>query len=68
MSKWISVKDKLPSEYQWVLIYYKGEMQVGRIEDYVGGRSDWWWGNDNYYTSVESGKVTHWAELPHPPE
>lgn len=70
MSEWILAEDKLPPEYRWVLIYYKGQMHVGRISNYTWGKGgkDWWWGNDNYSTPVETGAVTHWAELPDPPE
>lgn len=58
--KWISVKDRLPEDFQRVLICgaYKF-LAVGRV---MGGRWVVSWNND------EAKGVTHWMLLPQPPK
>lgn len=55
--KWVSVKDRLPDEDTWVLVYSKQGSYINLKVDYIhGGR----WFN--------SLLVTHWAQLPEPPK
>jgi len=63
MSKWISVKDKLPKEGNEILIfniiYYK-PISIGYLK------------NNNFFDLIDSTmtpiKVTHWMPLPEPTE
>lgn len=64
MSEWISVKDKLPEEFEEVLTFGSGEYEVlsfldtkaiGKCWEDKGG---WWRPFD---------EVTHWMPLPEPP-
>lgn len=61
---WISVKERLPKENVFVLIYIKPPGQI-----VVGSRG----GNDDWYADAEfksenvRGEVTHWMPLPEPP-
>lgn len=59
MSKWISVKDRLPEPNTVVLVHYAD----GRIStaDYI----------DEHLKFITSSDITHWMplpELPEPPE
>ena len=53
MSKWISVRDKLPEPFVNVVVFSKSQ---GVGMDYYDGK---YWGFDD---------VTHWMPLPEPPE
>lgn len=54
---WVSVKDRLPDPFTWVLVYSKQGNYMNLKVDYVhSGR----WFN--------SMCVTHWMPLPEPPE
>ena len=56
MSRWISVKERLPEEQQDVLVYLK---RGGCAVDYfIPSRNDKWGYKD----------VTHWQPLPAPPK
>lgn len=57
---WISVKDKLPEQYEEVLVYSaKYGVQVDWIADKVANKYLWW----NY-----GELVTHWQPKPKPPK
>jgi len=58
--EWISVKDDLPDEKDWVIIYARGYVEVGSF-GYV----------NRIWTNIdveEVDDVTHWQPLPDPPE
>lgn len=62
--EWISVKDRLPSEYEFALVYRTGEYvnkeDCVRLEAHIkNGRweDDW----------IPNTRVTHWMTLPTPP-
>ena len=55
--EWISVKDRLPKENIWVLVYSKQGSYMNLKVDYI---HDGRWFN--------SLLVTHWMPLPEPPE
>jgi hypothetical protein len=60
MSKWISVKDRLPKFYGDYAIYQKG-----RINSSAGNftvDNVWKW------RGIQVKDVTHWQELPKPPK
>lgn len=66
VSKWISVKDRLPEIGKSVLIYYPkwdgDEIQVAKLED--DGMMFDICGEFN----IGTGVVTHWMPLPQPPK
>ena len=59
MSKWISVKERLPEEKQRVIV------RCERIGTSVG-----WilWGEWMTDIGPSAGKITHWMPLPDPPK
>lgn len=64
--KWISVNDRLPEDYKWVM-YYDPELTYsnGRIEFCFGFymNTEKEWESDG----LVSKTPTHWAPLPDPP-
>ena len=56
--KWISVKDKLPEPYQYVLAYYSGGRIRISMVFHVG----------RFCLQGVYGEVTHWMPLPAPPK
>lgn len=63
MSKWISVKDKLPKEFQQVIVCREKAKGEFVVEAGYKDVQDWW---KVYGTRTK--KVTHWMPLPEPPE
>lgn len=71
MSKWISVKERLPEVWQYVLLYIttdeESRMDIGVLDRENSGI----W-RRNTYEPVDSlyggEEVTHWMPLPAPPE
>lgn len=57
MAGWISVEERLPEPYTWVMVYNpNGKYTKIDTDEIVGGN---WVRN--------CGKVTHWMTLPEPP-
>lgn len=76
MSKWISVKDRLPPEEKNVLFYVSlySIIRVGYIIPKIN-RGEvahnipaFWFVDDSENTAYAEEDVTHWQELPAPPE
>lgn len=64
VQEWISVKDRLPEEGQWVLVYYGNFYGcIMNVFEYTDGI----W-RDAYRNSEEPGFITHWMPLPEPPK
>ena len=72
--EWISVKDKLPKKYERVLVtdskniclHYKQSMwnwEGGEGEDLYCDCDQ-----NEYSCDIIEGNITHWMELPKPPE
>lgn len=70
VSGWISVKDHLPNNHEWVLVacmdVLTGDYGVLHIAEL---RTGIWW-TDCYVVPLENAgvEVTHWMPLPAPPE
>ena len=54
---WISVTERLPEEYNRVLVYSKAT-RMGRGIDFINSDGNWF----------STQKVSHWMPLPQPPE
>lgn len=70
-NEWISVKEKVPENREWVLIigeFTEGGFCVPHIAEFDSGvwRVDRYVGFD--YEKLIGAKVTHWMPLPEPPE
>lgn len=65
--EWISVKNKLPLDENYVLITDSREVWVGTYEN-SGFRGRKQWGQAYVGSSmVDDTKITHWMKLPKPP-
>lgn len=63
---WISVKDKMPEEEIYILVFAEEGVQSGR---YRGGDSDYEWAwTEASCCSHPIEKVTHWMLFPEPPK
>lgn len=61
--KWISVKDRLPEEDGWVLVYEDGAMNCAMFH----GKRFYDATYANCYNIIVE-KITHWTPLPKPPK
>lgn len=59
MVEWVPVTERLPEKKQSVLVYRDGDMGVDFIDDNGG----WFWDDPD-----ELPPVTHWMQIPEPPE
>lgn len=57
-ARWIPVTERLPENWEDVLVYYKS-VNIG----YIDPEEDWF-----VYGYGDVDEVTHWCELPEPPE
>lgn len=57
--KWISVKDRLPKEGTWCIVFHDGEIDSDHYTTFVF--------NKKYDFAFYGNKVTHWMTLPQPP-
>lgn len=71
MMEWISMRERLPELYDWVLVSAKDYPEVPafiatayRNKTTKDENWYWWW----FGYPSEIGKVTHWMPLPKPPE
>lgn len=74
MNNWISVNDRLPKQYQYVLFYSGSEKKIffGRMHQ-LHSESMLEWIDEGgleheLYGKPEIQDVTHWMELPEPPK
>lgn len=73
--EWISIKDRLPEKDGRYLCYRRSYVGDGSYCDilrygtiYDSGKRRTFYFFDSDYGDVEAGNVTHWMELPEPPE
>jgi hypothetical protein len=62
--RWISVKEDLPKGFMSVLVYIPSEAPLPTVHEgyYANGQ----WFCKGIFDTVD--QVTHWAEMPSPPE
>lgn len=69
MSKWISVKDKLPPVDEKVLVIWSGQVEMAILESEQNNWQEYPNGDFQCHEDNQSGyEVTHWMELPEPPK
>ncbi len=67
VQEWISVKDKLPNDREWVLVWHTGYATPKKAkykDDFSPHLSVFLIDGDN----GNKGEVTHWMPLPQPPK
>lgn len=67
MSEWISVKDRLPNDYQAVIVSDGGEPEFAIFYKYYYGYGPTFVTPDCYEEEIIEG-ITHWMPLPEPPK
>ena len=79
MMEWISVKDRMPDDYQYCLVYAKREgtdercpISIGRyeIDEWAllfEGENNACAGGDLTW-EMDADEITHWMSLPEPPK
>ena len=65
VQEWISVKDRLPENDQWVLCFMK-DKSFGTLRVFQWNYIDWQWNDGNKW--YDENDVTHWMPLPQPPK
>lgn len=64
MSEWIYVKDRLPPQYESVLIAVKENDKYEVDFGYIDERGEW-----TIFSDFDIGhEITHWMPLPEPPK
>ncbi len=76
--EWISVKDQLPDDGQYVLVYHSDDFHitVGYFESdnvrfYIESDGKKFYTDSGWETEIpwaQKGSVTHWMPLPEPPK
>ena len=65
---WISVKERLPEDHQYVLGVVFGDIEIGYINRLTTDPNEFSWeAGDNWIDKGHSA-LTHWMPLPTPPE
>ena len=62
---WISVKDRLPENDQWVLCFVK-DKSFGTFRVFQWNYIDWQWNDGNEW--YDEYDITHWMPLPKQPK
>ena len=65
VQEWISVKERLPENDQWVLCFMK-DKAFGTFRVFQWNYIDWQWNDGNEW--YDEKDVTHWMPLPPAPE
>lgn len=74
---WISVKDRLPNDDEYVLVYHAhdfhitvGFFEISNVQYYIESDGSKFYTDDGWETQISwapKGRVTHWMPLPKPP-
>ena len=63
-NEWISIKDRLPENFQYIIVGRVDEPNVMEIVSYQDSyASSYYWGSGTHIFA----KPTHWMPLPKPP-
>lgn len=54
--KWISVKDRLPKEGAWCIVFHEGEIDSDHYTTFAF--------NKKFHFAIYGNKVTHWMPMP----
>lgn len=65
MPEWVSVKDRMPEEKTKVLVFGRNEFGAYCVTCYYSGARKWLFHNK---TTKDGETITHWMNLPNPPE
>ena len=65
MSKWISVKEKLPENNEWVLVFCGKNTPAHDI--YIAKKTNRAWFTKHMATLLTDLEVTHWMYIPETP-
>lgn len=66
-NEWISIKDRLPTKNEEVLVYRGGH--IGNMINVYTYLDDNKWEDDyGYWNRTENEGITHWMLLPKPPK
>ena len=71
VNQWISVKDRLPDKFDYVLCYCKTTTGEGNVFMYGAYHNDTWWLKTcRTYATLEQPqmRVMYWMPLPEPPQ
>ena len=71
VNRWISVKDRLPDKFDYVLCYCKTTTGEGNVFMYGAYHKDTWWLKTcRTYATLEQPqmRVMYWMPLPEPPQ
>jgi hypothetical protein len=71
VNQWISVKDRLPDKFDYVLCYCKTTTGEGNVFMYGAYHNDTWWLKTcRTYATLEQPqmRVMYWMPLPEPPK
>lgn len=70
MLNWIRIKDRLPKDYETVMIFLNGAINLGRIghTDCELGGCPTWLVDGDHLDCNEINVVSHWMPLPKHPE
>ena len=63
MNKWISVKESLPQEYGYYLVYIHEDKKIELLDYYKHNE----WEGDLGWATTENYGITHWMPLPECP-
>ncbi len=67
MSEWISVDERLPDNYEWVLLFFSEAHSDPYVEIGLFNNGKISYPSSNGVTYEHTKLITHWMPLPEPP-
>lgn len=71
MGEWISINERLPSDYGKYLVvyfYYRPRVTIAWFEKVRKSKKYYWFKFETDFYTTELKRVTHWMSLPDPPK